>query len=170
MANKYIELNATSGELTQVEGTVTSAGAGDAGEIIALDSSGKIDISLLPTGIGPDVAIVLASENLSAGDYVNIYDNTGTPNVRKADASNSREAHGFVLSAVSSAANATVYFEGGNNGLSGLTPGARMYLGTAGAATATVPVSPGSQIFQLLGIAIAADTINTDIDDIVVLA
>ena len=141
MAQKPIQLVA--GKLTQVEATVVSTGAADAGEIVALDSSGKIDVSVLPTGVGPNVKLVLASEAIGAGKYVNIYDNGGTPNVRLADNSNGREAHGFVKDAVASAANATVYFEGTNDDLSSLTPGARQYLGTAGGVTATPPTFAG---------------------------
>lgn len=169
MAHKPIQL--VGGKLTQVEATVVSAGAGDAGEIVALDSSGKIDVSVLPTGVGPNVKVILASENIGAGKYVNIYDNTGTENVRLADNSNSREAHGFLLDAVTSGNNATVYFEGTNNDLSGLTPGARQFLGTAGGVTATPPTfAGGAQISQLVGTAISATEIDTDIADIIVLA
>jgi hypothetical protein len=169
MADKPIQL--VNGKLTQVEGTVVSAGAGNAGDIPALDSSGKLDVSVLPTGVGPNVKVILASENIGAGKYINIYDNAGTENVRLADNSNSREAHGFLLDAVTSGNNATVYFEGTNNDLSGLTPGARQYLGTAGGVTATPPTfGGGAQISQLVGIAISPTEIDTDIDDCVVLA
>ncbi len=169
MAQKPIQLVA--GKLTQVEATVVSTGAADAGEIVALDSSGKIDVSVLPTGVGPNVKLVLASEAIGAGKYVNIYDNGGTPNVRLADNSNGREAHGFVKDAVASAANATVYFEGTNDDLSSLTPGARQYLGTAGGVTATPPTfAGGATIHQLVGSAISATEIDTDIDDCIVLA
>lgn len=162
-AKKYIELNA--GKLKQKQATVISAGAGNDGDIPALDSTGKLDVSVLPVGVGPDVAVILCSENLAAGDYVNIYDNAGTPNVRLADNSNSRDAHGFVKTAYTSGNNATVYFEGANDDLSGLTPGARQYLATAGGVTETPPVAPGAQISQLVGYAVNATTINTDIDD-----
>lgn len=169
MAHKPLQL--INGKLTQVEATVVSAGAADAGEVVALDSNGLLDVSVLPVGVGPNVKLVLASENIGAGKYVNIYDNAGTPNVRLADNSNSREAHGFLLDAVTSGNNATVYFEGTNNDLSGLTPGARQFLGTAGGVTATPPTfAGGAQISQLVGTAISATEIDTDIDDIVVLA
>ena len=59
MAQKPIQL--VNGVLTQVEATVVSAGAGDAGEVVALDSTGKIDLSVLPLGIGADVKILVAS-------------------------------------------------------------------------------------------------------------
>jgi hypothetical protein len=169
MAQKPLQL--VNGKITQIEATVVSAGAGDAGEIVALDSSGKIDVSVLPTGLGPNVKVILASENIGAGKYVNIFDNTGTPNVRLADNSNGREAHGFLLDSVTAASNATVYFEGTNNDLSGLTSGARQFLATAGGVTATPPTFVGgATISQLVGSAISATEIDTDIDDCIVLA
>lgn len=167
-AKKYIEL--LNGKLAQKVSTVVSTGAPNDGDIVSLDANGKLDLSVLPTGVGPDVFVALASENLSGGDYVNIWDDAGTAKVRLADNSNGRDAHGFVLASVISGANATVYFEGGNSGLSGLTPGARYFLDTSGGATLTPPAFPAASISQFLGIAISATTINTDIDDCVVLA
>lgn len=164
MANKYIAL--LSGKLTNTEATVVSAGAGDAGEIVALDASGKIDVSVLPVGVGPDVKSLVTSANLAAGEYVNIYDNAGTPTARLADASNGRDAHGFVKAATTSPAAATVYFEGTNSDLSGLTIGGRVYLDTVGGITQT-PRTTG--VHQFLGIAISATEVNTDIDDCIVL-
>ncbi len=163
-------LRNVAGKITEIVATVISTGAANDGDIPALDSTGRLDVSVLPVGVGPDVKVVLASEALVAGDYVNIYNNGGTPNVRKADNSNSREAHGFVKTAVSNGANATVYFEGPNDALSSLTVGARYFLNTAGAVTTTAPSAPAAQISQLVGIAVDATTINTDIDDVIVLA
>lgn len=167
MADKYQSL--INGRETMVEATVVSGGAGNSGDIIALDSSGRIDISVLPVGVGPDVSSILASEALNSGDYVNIYDNAGTPNVRKADATNDRPAHGFVRDAFSAASNAIVYFEGPNDDRSGLTPGSRYYLAAAGSITSTPPSSPTYVIHQFVGIAVNTTTINTDIDDEIVL-
>jgi hypothetical protein len=163
MADKFIRLN--NGKLAETEATDTSTGVAEAGDIVALDSAGKIDVSLLPVGVGPDVAVLPATENLGAGDYVNIFDDGGTPSVRLADASNGRDAHGFVKSAVTASSNATVFFEGANDNLSGLTTGSRYYLDAAGAVTATPPASPASSISQFLGVAISPTAINTDIDD-----
>lgn len=171
MAEKFLERNSTTGIVTENEGLVVSTGAGDAGKIPALDSGGKLDLSLMPTGIGPATQSILASENLSAGDFVNVYNNAGTPNVRLADSSNSRRADGYVLSSVTSGNNATVYFEGANNQLSGLTAGQRLYLGTLGNATATVPtVGGGDQIHQYLGRALNTTTMDVELDDEIVLA
>lgn len=159
MADKYIKQN--SGQFAEVEGTVTSAGAGDAGKIPALDSSGKLDNSLMPSGIGVDTEVMATSENLSAGDLVNIWNDGGTRKARKADASNGRRAHGFVLSSSTSPNNATVYMSGDITGLSSLTPGTAYYVSaaTAGAATATSPTGTGN-FTQEIGIAVSTTAIS----------
>lgn len=155
--NKFLTFLSNKNQL--VTAIASSAGAGDANKIIATGSDGKIDSTLMPTGIGADTQTVLASENLSAGDWVNVFDNAGTPNVRKADANPERACTGFVLSSVSSAANATVYRSGTNTGRTGLTAGTYYYLsGTAGGETATAPTSSGD-IIQGLGFAATSSSI-----------
>ena len=158
-----------SGKLKAIQATVVSAGAGNDGDVIALDSTGRIDTSVLPIGVGPDVKIIVVEEasGLSAGDYVNVFDNASTPKVRLADNSNGREAHGFVKAAFADAGSATVYFEGENDDLSGLTAGERLYLGTAGGIITTplIPITDTGKIHQLLGVSINATTVNTDMDD-----
>lgn len=150
--NKFLTIVA--GVQRLVTAIATSAGAGDASKIIATDGTGKIDSSFFPTGFGDETITIVASENLSAGHFVNVYDNSGTPNVRKADASNGRDANGFVLAAVTASNNATVYQIGENNQLTSLTAGTTYYLSatTAGAATTTAPSTSG-QIIQELGTA-----------------
>lgn len=140
-----------SGTLTEVSGQATSAGAGDAGKIIQANSSGKLDVTFLPTGVGVETLSILASENLNAGDLVNITNNAGTANARKADASNGRIAMGFVLAGATNGTNATVYFEGALTGLTGLTPGSKLFLSaaTAGAVTATAPSTAGQYVQQV---------------------
>lgn len=146
MANgKYLDV--VSGVPTQEQAINSSTGASDADKLIRLDSSGRIDETMMPVGIGADTASIEASENLSAGDFVNVYDDSG-PKVRKADATTSgKEANGFVLDSVTSGNNATVYFEGQNTQLTGLTPGAVLFLSTtAGAATSTAPSGSGNVV------------------------
>ena len=63
-----------------------SAGAGDAGKIPALDSQGRMDQSMMPVGIAPETDTATASEALSAGDFVNLYNSSGLK-AHKADAS-----------------------------------------------------------------------------------
>ena len=157
MAEKFIEL--VNGEFVQNEGLVTSAGAGDAGKIPALDAAGKLDSTLMPSGIGADTKSILASETLAAGDFVNIYNNAGTPNVRKADNSNGRRAHGFVKAGAASGAQATVYLDGSNTSVTGRTPGATQWLGTSGA---SVETAPSSGMSQQIGVAVLATDIKFD--------
>jgi hypothetical protein len=169
MADKFLRNN--SGTLTETEATVTSAGAGNAGDIVALDSTGRLDESVLPVGIGADTALILASEALSAGDFVNVYSNAGTANVRKADGTAAgKPADGFVLAAVSSSANATVYFEGTNTQCSGLTPGQQYLSGsTAGAAVSSAPSGAG-KVVQKIGVAISTTALNFERGEPIVLA
>lgn len=157
-ASKF--LTNVAGQITEVAATVTSAGAGDDGKIVALDAAGRLDSSVMPVGIGADTQSITTSEALAAGDLVNVWNSSGAK-VRKADASVAgKEAHGFVLSAFSSGAAATVYFEGTNTQVTGLTPG-RQFLSatTPGQATATAPSGTG-QVVQRVGFATAAAALN----------
>ena len=166
--NKYLKNNA--GTITEEAAIQASAGAGDAGKIPALDAAGRIDNSMMPTGIGADTSSIVSSENLAAGDLVNIWNNTGTANVRKADATVAgKEAHGFVLAAVTSPAAATVYFEGSNTGVTGLTPGPQFLATTAGLCTAAAPAASGN-VVQRVGFATSATNVNFQSQTPVVLA
>lgn len=170
MADLYLRLDHADGTLKETEATDVSAGAANAGEVVALDSTGRIDPSMMPVGIGADTAQITASEALAAGDYVNVWNNAGTPAVRKADATTAgKEAHGFVLAAVASAATATVYFEGTNTQVTGQTAG-RVFLSTTpGLGTSTPPAASGN-IVQRIGVAIAATAANFEAGQPVVLA
>lgn len=142
-----------------VNAVASSAGAGDAGKVAALDGSGRIDSTMMPVGIGADTASITTSEALAAGDFVNIWNSSGAK-VRKADATTAgKEAHGFVLSSVSSGAAATVYFEGTNTGVSGQTPGPVFLHTTAGQASGTAPSGAGN-VVQRIGFAVSATAIN----------
>lgn len=160
--NRFITL--VSGVQRFVTAISTSAGAGDANKIVATGSNGRLDSSLMPVGVGAATATIPASENLAAGDFVNVWNDSGTRRCRKADASNNRPAHGFVTSAVTSGNNATVFQNGENTGLSGLTPGTLMFLATtAGTATATAPSSVG-HIIQPVGYALSTTSILFEFD------
>lgn len=156
----YVKRSTTG--LQEANATETSAGAGDAGKLPKLNSSGKLDSSMLPAGIGDETTVAPATENLSAGDLVNFWDDAGTLSVRKADASNGRRAHGFVEASVTSGNNATVYGAGYiNNSVTGLTPSATYYLsaGTAGAVATAGPASAASHIHQEVGVATSATSL-----------
>jgi hypothetical protein len=169
MAAKKL-LRLVSGVITEVFGVQSSAGAGNAGDIVALDDTGRINNNMMPVGIGADTAEVEASENIAAGDWVNIWNDTGDFKVRKADATTSgKEAHGFVLSAVTSGNDATVYFEGTNDQVTSQTPGNVYLQTTAGAGGSTVPSASGN-VVQLVGVAVSATAVNFERGTPVVLA
>ena len=156
---KYLGL--ISGAINEVVALVTSAGAGDAGKIVSLDGTGRLDTSLLPVGIGADTQSIQATENLAAGDFVNIYNVTGNSRCRKADATTAgKEAGGFVLSAVTSGANATVYLEGTNTAVTGQTPGPVWLATSPGLAVTTPGPSAAGNINQQIGYATSATTVN----------
>ena len=164
MANDGKFLNLESGKKKLDQAINASTGAGDASKIIRTDSTGRIDSSLLPVGIGADTLSIEASETLAAGDFVNIFDDSGTAKVRKADATNGRDANGFILSGVTSGNNVDVYFEGTNTQLSGMTIGARQYLDATGSVTET-PNTTSGKIHQYLGKASSATELNVEIAD-----
>lgn len=168
-AKKY--LKAASGYPTEQAATVVSTGVTNGGDVVALDDTGRLDASVLPVGIGADVAILAATEALAAGDFVNVYSNAGAFSARKADASNTgKEAHGYVLAAVTSGANATIYFDGRNTAVTGMTPGVAFLSATnPGKATATCPTGSG-QLQQRIGVAVAATEINFEAVTPIVLA
>lgn len=158
---KFLTVDPTTGFHKETSTVTVSAGAGDATKIPALDGTGKLDMSVMPVGLGAETDIITASEALAAGDYVNIWDSTGAK-VRKADATVvGKEAHGFVLAAVASAAAATVYRGSqSNTQRTGMTPGQRQYLSTTpGASTPTPPAASGN-VVQFLGVAISATALD----------
>jgi hypothetical protein len=169
--DKYLYNN--SGVVTEKASIQSSAGAGDAGKIPALDSAGRLDSSMMPTGMGAETFILVAFENLAAGDFVNIFDDSGTIKVRKADASGgvAKKADGYVLAAATTGNNATIYYGNLNNQKSGLTGGATYYLSgsTPGGVTTTAP-STAAYIVQKLGKAKSATELLTEIEDPIVLA
>jgi len=148
----------TDGSYKEVQPVITSAGAGDAGKVAQLDGNGKWDTSLMPTGIGADTQSMVASETLAAGDFVNIYNNAGARNCRKAIAvDNTKPANGFVLAGVTALASATVYVRGLNSAVPvgafvAADAGSKVFLSptTSGTCTKTIPVTT-NQIAQVLG-------------------
>lgn len=146
-ANKYVALVA--GKLKEVFASVTST----ANAIVALDSTGHLDASVMPVGFGAEVITATATEALSSGDFVNHYDAAGVTSCRKADATtNAKPATGFVLANVSNGGLATIYTPGNiNTQRTGLTNGTDYYLSTTpGAITSTAPSTSGN-IVQPIG-------------------
>lgn len=164
-AKKYFGI--VSGIQTLIAGVQTSAGAGDGGKIVSLDDTGKLSSTMMPAGIGADTVVAPATEALNAGDYIDLYNNAGTMSARKADGSTTgKPAAGFVLSAVTNGANATVYRAGTNTALTGLTAGNDVWLSTsaAGGITQTPPdESVAGKTIQFLGVASGTTAVSTQL-------
>lgn len=160
----------SSGTITEIAANQTSAGVGDADKLVALNSSGVIDTSMMPPGIAADTSVIVASEALAAGAFVNVYNNSGTAGARNANATTSgKEAHGYVLASVSSSGNATVYFNGTNNAVTGLTPGVQFLATTAGLSVTAAPSASGN-VVQRVGEATSATSVNFTTQPPIVLA
>ena len=150
-----------SGKITEFLPIAVSAGATSAGAIMATNASGVLDVTFLPSGIGPDTYSLPATEAIASGALVNIYSNSGVFSVRNADGSTTgKQADGFVLAAVASGASGTVYLAGINTAVTGLTPGLQFLSDTTlGAATATGATTAG-HTYQQVGSATAAGALQ----------
>jgi len=157
--------------------------------VIALDTSEiylvRDDASVAPvelrgsTGSGPGpspssndtvtLGTFIASENISSGSVVNLWNNGGIINIRNADAVLAREAFGFVNAAVLATASVEVFSYGKNTSLGGLSFPFVYYLGTAGGVTLTPldasNLSNTGKIVQRLGASLSATTMSFDIEE-----
>jgi hypothetical protein len=155
--NKYLVNNG--GRFDEARANQTSAGAGDAGKLVGLNSAGLIDATMLAGISGLITITVLASAAIAAGQLVRVYNNAGTANVKPADNTTAgNEANGFAPGAIGSGASGTVQIgEGLITGLTGLTVGPA-FLGASGAVAAAAPSSAGNSV-QRVGDAISATSL-----------
>lgn len=130
-------------------------------KVVLTKSDGTLDPSIMPAGIGAAVTNMVCSENLAAGNVVNIWNDGGTEKVRKADATSvGKEVHGYVNAAYTLGDTAAVYASDKITGLSGKTAGARQYLSTTpGLLTQTAPSAVGN-ISQCVGVAHNATSVS----------
>lgn len=149
-----------------------STGTDDKDKIVSTNADGKIDLTLIPEGIGDSANTFPATETMSAGAFVNLFDDTGTAKIRLADNSNGRPAHGFIKTAASTGETVTVYHLGATNTYLAVEIGARYYLGTTGSVV-KLPVDPDSAasgtIHQFLGIAKSTTELVTTPADYILL-
>lgn len=130
-------------------------------------SSGLITEQLLSGTATWNSVTANAGEALAAGDFVYV---KADGLIWKAGASIPAAAQGFVLAASLSGAPATMYTEGENNALTGLTVGARQYLATTAGGRTETPVTASGAYHQYLGRAISTTTVDFEETDVVVLA
>lgn len=152
--------NAAGNQIKEILALVVSTGSSDAGKVVATGADGRLDMTLMPTGIGASTTSAVASEALDAGAQVNIYDNAGVITARNANSTDGTKlSHGFVLSAVASGSTATIYLDGEDTGLTGLTTGSEYFLSTTSGAIATTPPSSSGNVVQSVGYAISPTTL-----------
>ena len=101
---------------------------------------------------------ILFSETCAAGDWINVYSNSGTANARKANATDdTKPTDGYVLAAVTSGNTGRVYFGGLNNARSGMAVG-EIFLSTTGGASSSSAAASTGNIYQRIGYAVSATT------------
>ena len=154
---------------TLLNAVAVSSGAPSAYAMVQLGATGQIDETMMPPGVVADTASIVATEDISAGAYVNTYNVSGVTKMRNADAATNRPARGFVLASVTNGTPGNVYFEGTNNQLSGRTPAAKQFLGAAGAVTETAPTAAGVTL-QVIGYALSASAVNFQVNPPIKLA
>ena len=152
----------------EVAATQTSAGVANANEIVALNAAGVLDVTLLPPGVTPLVQPAIASEAIDAGDFVNLWNDSGTLKARKADASTptvGKPADGFVRDNALLGATVNVYNTDYNDQLSALTIGADYFLSdvSPGGIITPAPTTSG-HIAQYLGKAVSATKMLIEIE------
>lgn len=182
-APRFIILAA--GRLRQAVALLVSTGASDGEKIVATSANGKlddslmgasttgnsvvvktlpdgtIDPSLMPAGIGANVVNITASEALAANDLVNIWNDAGTPKIRKADATvEGKEADGYVKASVALNAVGATYLGSRISGLTGKTPGARQYLSTTAGLMTETPLAGSGNVSQWVGTAVSATEVD----------
>ncbi len=161
MADLYQRWDAVSNRMALREGKISSAGAADSGKLVALDTTGKIDPSMLP---GTSIDSALSSEAITAGNAINIWDDAGTRKVRKADSSVPYPCHGFATETVASGVLCKFDTDGGKQPVTGVTIGLTYYLSTGGAVT-TNPAETATHIIQKVGYGSDAGVLAIEISE-----
>lgn len=104
-------------------------------------------------GVGIGARTLMASEALTAGDLVNVWNDAGTSKLRRASAAaKGREANGWVTAGAEAGALATLNLGGVSTSMSGLTVGKLFLSTTPGQVQSLAPTGPG-QVVQRVGFA-----------------
>ena len=156
-AHNFLKVDLTTGKIKEEAAIASSAGAGDDGKLVALDGTGKISSTMMPTGIGAEQVTITAAGTLSQYNLINIYLDEATVKGRKADGgTNKYPAHAWAIAAITDTETGIVQTNGIITG-SGLTPGAEYFLDdTAGAYCLVAGIPSGTgKLFQKIGYAIS---------------
>jgi hypothetical protein len=166
-SNKFLTLP-TTGKTTLLTAINTSTGVTDANKILSTNSLGQLDASFMPAGVEIQTESATATEDLVAGNFINFYDNGGTPSVRKAISNDvDKIAHGFILNNFLTGTIVLAYTKGVNTSLPS-TEGLKYYLSatTAGLGTTTVPTQTSGSFQQFLGAGVPSGVLF-ELDDVI---
>lgn len=163
-ANKYISI--VGDHEQEVLPAVVSAGAPDANKIVALDSTGHLDASVLPSGITPDQKAGTSNGTITAKDICYI-ETAGTITRASAAAGTPHAGLGWALTSVATGQPIVIQLQGIIAGLSALTPGARYFLSnvTPGGIIigSSAPAATG-ELWQYIGTALSATELQFEPD------
>lgn len=163
-ANKYLSISGD--HQLEVLATVVSAGVGNANQIVALDATGHLDPSVLPSGITPDQLLGTSNGSITAKDICYV-ETAGTITRASAASGTPHAGLGWALTSVATGAPITIQLQGIIAGLSGLTPGARYFLSnvTPGGIIigSSAPAATG-ELWQYIGTALTATTLQFEPD------
>jgi hypothetical protein len=163
-AEKYVKIDLTTGRLTQQQ-AVDVGGSGNAGKIVALNSAGFVDPTMLTdSGGGGSTINVIADVNLSPGDWVNIFYTSSQRRARKATATDATiPAHAFVQDTISATSSGLAYLDTINpycvrGSLTTSDIGKRVFLSTTGGSYTLTPPSTTGNLIQVLGVIVDVNT------------
>lgn len=147
---------------TEIIPLTTSTGAADANRIMRTGADGRLDISLMALNLTADCVTANAFETLAAGAFC--YSRADGTIANASGAVGGHSATGFVLAGATAGQAATLFFEGRNTALTGITIDAIYFLSdtTPGGVTLVAPSTTG-KICQRLGTGVTATSINTQI-------
>lgn len=158
MADKYAKIDLTNGRITQ-QASVDEGGSGNAGKIVALNTAGYIDPTMLQnTGSGGSTVEATADVNLVAGEFVNLIYASAQKRARKATATDATApAHGFVQDSITSGSTGLVYLDTINpyvarGSIVATDLGKRIFLSTTGGAATLTPPQATGNLIQVLGV------------------
>lgn len=152
--NRPLVIDETTGCQEEVVPLTTSSGAADASQLVQTNAAGELDETLFPSSV-LNAKTFTAAEALTAGDKVYI-DGSGEA-ARASAASGGNRVSGYVKDSATTGSTVTVFFDGCNDALTGLTVGATYFLSpsTPGGITTTVPTGSGEMVIKV-GVATSA--------------
>lgn len=156
MADTFLTISSSTNAEAEITPISTSAGSGSAGKIFVTDGNGKVDNSFL---YAYSETTLTAGESIT-GPALTYITSTGT--VKNADnTSMVKAAQGFCPNSIANTATGLYNAGPGTlGGFTGLTQGAPYFLSTVGGITATPPAAGSGNVYQMVGYALNATTLQ----------